>query len=312
MRKKRILIGFLGAVFLCFGGGNDPPGPIPLIPAGPSEANAAEEEAEYVGADDCFDCHEEMEEAFSRNVHSKTSNWDAEAVGCEDCHGPGSLHAESDGEVEIGMPTDLEGREASAVCLDCHDGALEQAYWRGSAHEQLEVSCLSCHNIHNGFRDLLNSRSEARTCFECHPEQRTFVFKRSRHPMNDSTRKSGLGKMSCSSCHNPHGSQSENLIAANTINEKCYECHREMQAPVLWEHSPVKENCLNCHDAHGSNYPHLLVSHRTRLCQDCHEAGRHQSLAGQNISFMVMNRSCSNCHAQVHGSNHPAGLKLKR
>ena len=118
--------------------------------------------------------------------------------------------------------------------------------------------------------------------------------------------------MSCSSCHNPHGSQSEKLISANTINEKCYECHAEFQAPVLWEHSPVKENCLNCHNPHGSNYPNLLVTQRTRLCQECHEAGRHQSLAGQNISFLVLNRSCSNCHAQVHGSNHPAGLKLKR
>jgi predicted CXXCH cytochrome family protein len=26
----------------------------------------------------------------------------------------------------------------------------------------------------------------------------------------------------------------------------------------------------------------------------------------------VTNRGCSNCHAQMHGSNHPAGVKLKR
>jgi DmsE family decaheme c-type cytochrome len=298
MRKKRILVGFLGAVFLCFAGG--------------SQATAAGEEAEYVGTSDCLDCHDEMEEAFSRNVHSKTSNWGVGTAGCEACHGPGSLHVESDGEVAVAMPTDLEGREANSVCLDCHDGALAQAYWRGSAHDQLEVACVSCHNIHSNFESLLNSRSEARTCFECHPEQRTFIFKRSHHPLNDSTRKSGAGKMSCSSCHNPHGSQSEMLIAANSINDKCYECHREMQAPVLWEHSPVKENCLNCHDAHGSNYANMLTLQRTRLCQDCHEAGRHQTVAGEEISFLVLNRSCSNCHAQVHGSNHPSGLKLKR
>jgi predicted CXXCH cytochrome family protein len=35
-------------------------------------------------------------------------------------------------------------------------------------------------------------------------------------------------------------------------------------------------------------------------------------VAGEEMSFMVMNRQCSNCHAQVHGSNHPSGLKLKR
>jgi predicted CXXCH cytochrome family protein len=85
-----------------------------------------------------------------------------------------------------------------------------------------------------------------------------------------------------------------------------------MQAPLLWEHSPVKENCLNCHNAHGSNYEALLASRRPRLCQQCHEAGRHQTVAGEATSFLVLNRGCSNCHAQVHGSNHPSGLKLKR
>jgi DmsE family decaheme c-type cytochrome len=270
------------------------------------------DDLEYVGTDECVGCHEDLEQSFSRNVHSKASYWNANAVGCEDCHGPGSAHAEEGGDVRLGSPADLVARASDAVCLSCHDGELNRSYWQGSDHEQLEVTCVSCHSVHSNFEHMLNKPDQSETCFQCHTEQRTFTFKRSFHPLTDSTRKDGLGKMTCSSCHNAHGSQSEKLLAANTVNELCYECHAEMQAPVLWEHSPVKENCLNCHNPHGSNYPNLLVTQRTRLCQDCHEAGRHQSLAGQNISFMVLNRSCSNCHAQVHGSNHPAGLKLKR
>jgi DmsE family decaheme c-type cytochrome len=300
MFKRQLLILFSGAS-LAF-----------LVAGGPGEAWGISEGGEYLGTQECYDCHEDMEQPFSRNIHSKASYWNEKAIGCEDCHGPGAAHGESDGDVALGSPADLMARDSNAVCNSCHDGDVGHSYWRGSAHEVMEVSCVSCHGVHANNQDMLNSPSEAETCFACHTDYRTFAFKRSRHPLTDSTRKSGLGKMSCSSCHNAHGSQSEKLIAANSVNDKCYECHREMQAPVLWEHSPVKENCLNCHDPHGSNYPNMLTLQRTRLCQECHEAGRHQTLAGQSRSFLVMNRSCSNCHAQVHGSNHPAGLKLKR
>ena len=280
--------------------------------AGPREAWGTEEELEYLGKEDCLDCHDELEQPFSRNIHSKVTYWNEKSYGCEDCHGPGSAHGEEGGEVYIGSPADLVAKKSDAVCLSCHDGELNRAYWQGSAHEAMDVTCLSCHSVHANNENMLNDPSQSETCFGCHTDQRSTVFKRSRHPLTDATRKSGSGKMNCSSCHNAHGSQSEKLIAANTVNDKCYECHREKQAPVLWEHSPVKENCLSCHNPHGSNYADMLVLHRTRLCQECHEAGRHQTLAGEENSFLVMNRQCSNCHSQVHGSNHPAGLKLKR
>jgi predicted CXXCH cytochrome family protein len=80
---------------------------------------------------------------------------------------------------------------------------------------------------------------------------------------------------------------------------------------VLWEHSIVKENCLGCHNPHGSNHEMMLNAKQPRLCQQCHEQGRHQSIAGQPNSFLVVNRGCSNCHASIHGTNNPSGIKLK-
>ena len=86
------------------------------------EASGAEEELEYLGTRECFDCHEELEQPFSRNIHSKTSYWNEKAVGCEDCHGPASAHGESDGDVYLGSPADLVARQSNAVCNSCHDG----------------------------------------------------------------------------------------------------------------------------------------------------------------------------------------------
>ena len=73
--------------------------------------------------------------------------------------------------------------------------------------------------------------------------------------------------MDCGSCHNPHGTVSDALIAANSINESCYSCHAEKRGPFLWEHAPVNENCLNCHVPHGSIRPNMLKLPGARLCR---------------------------------------------
>jgi len=293
--RKRILLYLVGVAFLCVSG----------------EALAAEG-ASYVGADTCVGCHEAVGQKFGQNIHSKAQYWDTDSKSCESCHGPGSVHADSENPADINNPAKLTAEKASAICLTCHKNAMGQRYWQGSVHDSMGVTCVNCHSVHSNFPKMLNKPLERETCFKCHPEQRAYTMKRSTHPMRDSRRWNSTGKMSCSSCHNPHGTQTDKLISANSINDKCYECHQEKKAPVLWEHSPVKENCLNCHNPHGSNYEKLLVAKEPRLCQQCHEQGRHQTVAGEPNSFLVINRGCTNCHAQIHGSNHPSGQKLKR
>jgi DmsE family decaheme c-type cytochrome len=85
------------------------------------------------------------------------------------------------------------------------------------------------------------------------------------------------GKVTCTDCHNPHGSYSENLLKTATVNEVCWQCHAEKRGPFLWEHPPVTESCLNCHDPHGSQNDFLLKISRPRLCQQCHSGGQHNS-----------------------------------
>jgi predicted CXXCH cytochrome family protein len=74
----------------------------------------------------------------------------------------------------------------------------------------------------------------------------------------------------------------------------------------------VAENCLNCHEPHGSNHEKLLVVDRPRLCQRCHIEARHPTTPQLAITRFAFNRSCQNCHSQIHGSNSPSGVRFHR
>jgi DmsE family decaheme c-type cytochrome len=128
------------------------------------------------------------------------------------------------------------------------------------------------------------------------------------------------GIMTCSSCHNAHGTVGPAQLNQFSVNENCYECHAEKRSPKLWEHPPVREDCLNCHDPHGSLHPFMLKAKQPRLCQQCHDEMRHPTQpydSAQPDQFFpnrraMFNKACVNCHQQVHGSNHPAGVRFMR
>lgn len=300
-----------------------------ILPSVPSPARAIPPEATYVGEKACVKCHDVEANHFAHTQHAKAFRRNPrnalEARVCEACHGPGSLHATRGNEKDRGYlvgftrewGTPVEAQ--NAACMACHKGG-ERMHWEHSAHDAARVSCSDCHNTMARFsaRGLLVRPSISETCQGCHTQQRAEFRKRSHMPVPE-------GKMSCTDCHNPHGSTTRPLLRADSVNEVCYACHAEKRGPLLWEHAPVRESCLNCHAAHGSNHEKLLVAARPHLCQQCHvspalHAGEffgadrtaRSALLGGNPSARLVGRACQNCHSQVHGSNHPSGARFQR
>jgi DmsE family decaheme c-type cytochrome len=157
-------------------------------------------------------------------------------------------------------------------------------------------------------KKLLKAENKSDLCMTCHKTKR-MQFSRSAHmPVLE-------GGIDCASCHEPHGSPTPKNLRANSVNELCESCHTDKRGPMLFEHAPVRENCLNCHEPHGANNQKSLASKTPFLCQNCHVATRHPSTLYDNpdlASNRLFNRSCLNCHSQVHGSNHPSGKYLLR
>jgi DmsE family decaheme c-type cytochrome len=299
---------------------------------GAAQANAAG------GPDDnvCATCHEQVVRDFAKTVHGKAPDkWGKggdynSTQTCQSCHGDGTEHINAGGDpTKIRNPAKLRQKESVETCQNCHSQMNEHAQWRGSRHESAGLTCLSCHSPHHpaaargseaggqgvsiaaaqSETKLLKFRSEADTCYSCHTDVRKSQYQRSTHLFRNEDREQ---KMSCSTCHEPHGGIGERMMRTGSVNETCYTCHAEYRGPFLYEHAPVRESCANCHRPHGSNNINLLKQRAPMLCQQCHIQGRHQTVPGRPNSAFNTNRSCTNCHSQVHGSNHPSGINLQR
>ncbi|MBI4842618.1 MAG: DmsE family decaheme c-type cytochrome [candidate division NC10 bacterium] len=241
---------------------------------------------------------------------TKLSKGDLQPRGCEGCHGAGSKHLEDPANpafnLRFGKKSPLTAADKNAVCLQCHQRG-KRILWQGSPHETRDVACVTCHSVHSpeSEKGQLVKETQPDLCGQCH-QVRDMQFRRSSHmPVRE-------GKMTCTSCHNPHGTATEKLIAEVSLNESCTKCHADKRGPFLWEHAPVLENCLNCHQAHGSNNAPLLKTKLPRLCQQCHTFSRHPSTPNPQTARFVFNRSCVNCHPMIHGSNHPSGVYFTR
>ena len=285
------------------------------VKAAPKVADDAE--ASFVGAQVCMGCHASHAASFNLTVMGRVFRNPRNAQekgGCETCHGAGSLHVKAGGGRGVGGIISFRKDDASrpvaennAICLSCHDKG-DRVYWQGSTHESRDVACTNCHTVMKNVspRAQLKTVNEIDTCFQCHKNKRAEILRSSHMPLRE-------GKMTCSNCHNPHGSPTESLLKEASINDTCYKCHAEKRGPFLFEHAPVRESCVNCHDPHGSTNDFMLKISRPRLCQQCHGTlTGHPGNPRNPLSVYAINRECQNCHSQIHGSSSPAGPRFQR
>jgi len=282
--------------------------------------------AAYVGNEVCKACHVAQVEKFSQTVmgkiflHNPRNAMEKQA--CESCHGPGSNHVSAGGGKAVGglitfrKDSGESAKVQNEACLGCHQRGI-QTYWEASPHASRGVACVNCHTLMEKTSDrfqlakvgdktpFFNKRAQTEVCGQCHLQRKAQLMRSSHMPLRE-------GKMTCTDCHNPHGSPNPSQLKQTSVNENCYTCHAERRGPFLWEHPPAFENCANCHEPHGSVNDRLLKVSDPRLCTQCHMAPRHPATPRGANSRFFFNRSCTNCHSQIHGSNHPSGRRFQR
>ncbi len=176
--------------------------------------------AEFVGSDNCSQCHAEISKSFKGATHahiiSKGDN--SRNLGCESCHGPGSLHAQSGG----ARHTIVNPRRESETCFQCH---LDKRGQFNLPHHhpvpEGKMSCADCHDPHKGHATRgggISLHSEHQTCGKCHTVQGGhFVFE------HEAVREG------CTTCHDPHGTVNQKMLVQRDQN-LCLKCHFQRQA----------------------------------------------------------------------------------
>jgi DmsE family decaheme c-type cytochrome len=273
----------------------------------------------------CAECHAGAQHSTMLTAHGATN--DANGSACQACHGDATAHLKDPTKtkpVSALASKTATAAEKSAVCLGCHAGQRQLENWTVAKHRKVDVSCVSCHNIHgtqsaSNDKNIRNAQFAAapytttvrqlayKQCLECHRDVRGEIVKPSHHPIIE-------GKIGCHDCHDPHGTMQKASIKNESIHDLCVSCHADKRGPWIHEHPPVMENCNTCHTPHGSSHRGLLAQKPPALCADCHPGGHTHgiydgrgTIPGQLPNAIRFEGSgCVGCHRQIHGSNAPA------
>ncbi len=218
--------------------------------------------AKFVGSETCAPCHEKETKDFKLTSHARVTIPDPkgkrENVGCESCHGPGSLHVEAGG--ERGKFIVNPSRKPDA-CFQCH--LDKQAQFNLPYHHPLKegrMTCINCHNPHGENVKLAKGLFVGRVnqnCAQCHREQAGFhVFE---HPAL---------REGCTTCHDVHGSINPKMLKQRDAN-LCLRCHTQVPQAGA---APMSININNS-------------DHTSRLSQGaCFSAGCHTAIHGSNVN----------------------------
>lgn len=172
----------------------------------------------------CIACHSGQPQPVAQhNGRFRQPAFRELAIGCENCHGPGSRHAQKKG--PIVNPARLAASLAEDICMNCHQGGDTRIPLPGKTELDFRPG-----------RPL----SETIAIFKIPPAPGAAGSDLLEH--HESMRlsacfRSSAGRMSCRTCHNPHA-------ASTDFRAKCLACHSK---PFAASHPGRDSDCISCH-----------------------------------------------------------------
>lgn len=270
-------LSLLTAMLFVFGGCGGSGGPTtgPETGSGPSPSAEfvallpdVQKTATVVGSDKCAQCHnndvngtKSIHAAWSETKHAKVG------TGCEQCHGPGSVHVAGPAKTNILTYPKIS---SVAVCGQCHGPTHDQ--WQQSRHEGVIEEVIE--------EGHTNPGTYVRTCFRCHSAQfqeQMIAAKRSigETPTQIDARIAAMtpeqldvftpdtvttSSAVCANCHDPHRNHPDHTTqnaGEGYFRRATFNTDTTAIAPatpaVPGVYTSYDHTCGNCHNARGGN-----------------------------------------------------------
>ena len=252
----------------------------------------------------CYACHPALETQFKDvSVHAPVRNGE-----CAKCHEP-----------HLANRPKLLRASAPELCFGCHPEIRDLL--AANPHAPAKKDCGTCHAVHASPNEhlLLGGKmtggAVSTLCAGCHDLAK----------LKPGHRGADMGKLECTSCHNPHGSKGKHLMNTTAVHppyqdgcdschsegtglsEKqptlCFMCHDALEKQIKAakvQHRALDSGCTACHSPHDSQYAHLLKGPQVKVCGECH------AMKFPYYHGIIQSSGCQICH-EPHGGS---GAKL--
>lgn len=209
---------------------------------------------------ECLDCHDYGDDSPVHRVLAGAHGLDAESTGgrgCLACHGDSPTHRAAPQrnapDVSFGPRWSSSAGDQDAACLACHEENVARN-WRHALHMYNNLTCVTCHDMHEEEDRVQVADTQAQVCETCHKVQKQGIHGMERRKEANPP---------CSTCHNPHDHEDAQATLLATASEGCITCHDlARMAESRW----VSDKARRYHRA---------MDNPQRTCVDCHEGIAH-------------------------------------
>jgi predicted CXXCH cytochrome family protein len=181
----------------------------------------------------CLHCHAtdvQPSLASARNRYAGVPFADG-GIGCASCHGDASEHLAHPVNGNIINPGKLTPSKRDSVCLQCHLEGDAAIYTSGKSLAEFHPGQdLSDYVNYFVKASAIEGGARAASQYEA--------------LLRSACKKASGDKLTCTTCHDPHGSPSE-AERVSYFRSKCLSCHTSEK--IATQHHPEQQDCATCH-----------------------------------------------------------------